>query len=146
MAESVEILRAAQRALRSRFEDFRRAFSRRDAAAYQLAIEDFSTHLRRWTLAQEQVLLPALARVPIPGRDAQRELRLELVQVRELTRFLREQLAQSAPLSDTIGLVENLDRRLTAHEKELESVYFGAAATALREEEWDALRRAAPAD
>lgn len=146
MAERIEALRAAQAALRSRFEDFRGAFGRRDAAAYRLAIDDFSSHLRRWTLAEEQVLLPALLRAPIAGRDAQRELRLELVQVRELTRFLREQLDRSAPLSDTIGIVENLDRRLTAHERELDSVYFEAAAAVLRDEEWDALLMAAPAD
>ncbi len=146
MQDRDRALHAAQRALRSRFDDFRSAFERRDEAAYRVAIEDFSTHLRRWTLAEEQVLLPALLRAPISGRDAQRELRLELVQVRELTRFLQDQLARSASLSDVIGIVENLDRRLSAHERELESVYFSAASAVLRDEEWDALLTAAPID
>ncbi|MEO8189269.1 MAG: hypothetical protein ABI682_02920 [Acidobacteriota bacterium] len=139
-------LRAAQRALRSRFDDFRSAFERRDEAAYRVAIDDFVTQLRRWTTAEERTLLPALVRAPIENRDTQRELRLEFVQLRELGRFLLEQLTRSAPLSDVLGLVENLDRRLAAHESELDSVYYEAAVGVLRDEEWKALLESAPSD
>lgn len=142
----LEELRTAQRAIRSRFDDFRGAFGRRDDAAYRVALLDFDEHLRRWTLAQERTLLPALSRVQIPGRDSQRELRLEYVQLRELARFLLDQVSKRAALADVLGLVENLDRRLAAHEAELQAVYFPTAAPALRPEEWEALRSAAPRD
>ncbi|MEP7132758.1 MAG: hypothetical protein ABI914_06315 [Acidobacteriota bacterium] len=139
-------LRAAQHALRSRFNDFRAALERRDEAAYRVAIDDFVAQLRRWTAAEEKTLLPALLRAPIENRDTQRELRLEFVQLRELGRFLLEQLTRSAPLSDVLGLVENLDRRLAAHESELDSVYFEAAASVLRDDEWKALLESAPSN
>src|SRR5215470_8784115 len=77
------MLRAAQAALRSRFEDFRQALERRDGPAYRLALADFHDALGRWTAAEEQALVPALLRSPIPGRDARRELTLEFVQPHE---------------------------------------------------------------
>jgi len=92
----------------------------------------------------ESALLPALLRSGLGGPGPARELRLECVQLRELTRFLASQLAQRAALSDVLGLAENLDRRLAAHESEMERVYFPAAAAALTEEEWIALAAAAP--
>lgn len=137
-------LRAAQGGLRARFDDFRAALERRDEAAYRVAIDDFVGQLRKWTAAEERTLLPALVRSPIGDRDAQRELRLEFVQLRELGRFLIEQLTRSAPLSDVLGLVENLDRRLAAHERELDTVYYEAAAAVLRDDEWTALLDEAP--
>lgn len=137
-------LLAAQRTLRSRFDDFRRAFERRDRAAYELALRDFESELRRWTAAEERVLLPALARVGVPGRDPQRELKLEYVQARELTRYLLEQVSQGGAVADIVGLVENLERRLAAHEAEMERVYYPAAAPALTPEERAALMQAAP--
>jgi hypothetical protein len=133
-----------QRILRSRFEDFRKALVRRDRAAYELALRDFEGELRRWTEAEERVLLPALARVGVPGRDPQRELRLEYVQVRELTRYLLEQVSKSGAIGDILGLVENLDRRLAAHEAEMERVYYPAVASVLSPEERAKLAEAAP--
>ncbi len=133
-----------QRILRSRFEDFRRALARRDRAAYELALRDFEGALRRWTEAEERVLLPALARVGVAGRDPQRELRLEYVQLRELTRYLREQVSNSGAIGDILGLVENLDRRLAAHEAEMERVYYPAVASVLSPEERANLAEAAP--
>jgi hypothetical protein len=135
---------AAQRALRSRFDDFQAAFERRDAAAYRLALSDFERHLRLWTLTGEAALLPALRRAPLPDRDTEREVRLEYVQVRELTRYLREQVEAGAPLADLLGLVENLERRLAAHQSGMEGVYYPAAADLLTEAEWKALSEAAP--
>lgn len=139
-------LAAAQAALRSRWTDFRRAFERRDGAAYRLALDDFSRNLRRWTQAEERSLLPALSRSAEAPRDAPRELRVELVQVRELTRFLLEQVGSHSQLADVLGLIENLDRRLAAHESQLVSQYFPAGASSLTEEEWRDLRENAPRD
>lgn len=141
---SEDDLLAAQKGLRSRFDDFRHAFDRRDDAAFRLALVDFHDHLRRWTVAEERALLPALARASIPGRDPQRELKLEYVQIRELTRYLLTQVVEHAPLADVLGLVENLERRLAAHESEMTKVYYPTAAPLLTREEWHVLTEAAP--
>ena len=143
MTSEQELL-AVQKGLRGRFEDFRRALDRRDDAAYRLALTDFHEHLRRWTAAEERVLLPALARVYFPGRDPQRELRLEYVQIRELTRYLLSQIDEHASIADVLGLVENLERRLSAHEAEMENVYYPSAAPLLTPEDRRLLKEAAP--
>ena len=135
---------AAQSGLRSRFEDFRHALDRRDEAALRLALMDFHAHLLLWTTAEERVLLPALERTTFPGRDPQRELKLEYVQIRELTRYLLSQIEGHAPIADVLGLVENLDRRLSAHESEMENVYYPCAAPILTSEEWRLLTEASP--
>lgn len=140
----MEELLAPQRVLRSRFDDFRGALERRDRAAYELGLRDFEAALRSWTQAEERVLLPVLARVGVPGRDPQRELKLEYVQVRELTRYLLEQVGKGAAIGDILGLVENLERRLTAHEGEMERVYYPAAGPALTESDRRLLAAAAP--
>ncbi|MDQ6891293.1 MAG: hypothetical protein M3167_01250 [Acidobacteriota bacterium] len=143
---TAEELATAQRALRARWVDFRGALDRRDDAAYRMAFQDFATHLRRWMTAEERILVAALARAPDVMRDAPRELKVEIVQIRELTRFLLEQFASLSPLADILGLVDNLDRRMTAHEDRLISEYFPGAVVALTAEDWTALREAAPAD
>jgi hypothetical protein len=144
-ATALASLLAPQRALRSRFDDFRQALTRRDRAAYELALRDFEGALRRHTLAEESALLPALARAGVPGRDPRRELKLEYVQVRELTRYILDQVGKNAPLGDILGMVENLDRRLAAHETEMERVYYPAALPVLTDAECRALAEAAPA-
>ena len=143
MREEADLLRV-QRSLRSRFEDFRRAFDRRDSEAYRVALADFHACLRRWTEAEEAALLPAVQRAGVPGREPRRELRLDCVQVRELTRFLHEEVSRGAPLPDLLGLIENLARRLAAHESEMAEVYFPAASPPLTPEEWSTLESAAP--
>jgi hypothetical protein len=141
----LEQLLAPQRLLRSRFDDFLRALGRRDRAAYELALRDFEASQRNWTQAEERLLLPVLSRVGVPGRDPQRELKLEYVQIRELTRYIVDQVSRNSPIGDVLGLVENLDRRIAAHEAEMEQVYYPAAAPALSEAERLAFSRAAPA-
>ena len=143
---SEDELLAIQKGLRSRFDDFRQALERRDEAAYRLALTDFHEQLRRWTAAEERVLLPVLARAYFEGRDPQRELRLEYVQIRELTRYLLFQIDEHAPIADVLGLVENLERRLKAHDSEMENVYYPSAAPLLTSEEWRLLTEAAPPD
>jgi hypothetical protein len=144
-AQILDFLLSAQRALRSRWDDFRQAFERRDGAAYRVALLDFLENLRRWTAAEENALLPALARTSIAGRDSQRELKLEYVQIRELTRYLQSQIAEDAPLGDILGIVENLERRICAHQSEMENVYYPAASTLLTRDEIRLLADAAPA-
>lgn len=138
------MLLSGDRALRARFDDFRGALTRRDEEAYRVALTDFNGALRRWTEAQERALLPALSRVSIAGRDAQREVRLEYVQLRELTRFLLSQLIERRPLADVLGLVDNLERRLASHEAEMEKVYAPRAAPVLTPAERKILDEARP--
>ena len=146
MERSTKGLREAQAGLRSRFDDFRKALDRRDEEAYRFALTDFHDCLRRWTEAEEKALLPAILRTPIPGRDPQRELRLEWVQLRELTRYLLSQINDHAPMGDILGFTENLARRFAAHESDLQNVYYPAAASALTAAEWAILTAAAPRD
>ena len=144
MTRSVEWLLDGQRALRDRFDDFAGAMRRNDKTALDVALFDFEQHLRRWTEAEETALIPAVARVEIPGRDPRRELRLEYVQLRELTNFISRGRADKAQPSELLGYVENLDRRLTAHERENRSVYYPVAAGSLTEDEWAILEAARP--
>jgi hypothetical protein len=143
MEDALALLVATQEALRSRFDDFRRAFDHRDEAAYRLALADFHDWLCRWTEAQERALLPALKRATLPERDSQRELRLEYVQLRELTRHVRMEIESHGRMADLLGLVENLSRRFDAHERENVDVYYPAAAPLLTPAERQSLEDAA---
>jgi hypothetical protein len=138
------ILLDAQRALHNRFDEFLLTLQRENATAAEIALDDFEKHFRRWTEAEEQALIPALQRAQIPGRDVRRELRLEYVQVRELTRFLLQQIREGIRLGDLAGYVENFGRRLRAHELEMEKVYYPAAESMLTPEEWAVLEKAKP--
>jgi hypothetical protein len=144
VTRSLEWLLDGQRALRDRFEDFAQALRRNDKTALDVALLNFEDNLRRWTEAEETALIPAVTRVEIPGRDPRRELRLEYVQLRELTNFIARGRADKAQPSELRGYVENLDRRLTAHERENRSVYYPAAAANLTEDEWAVLEAARP--
>ena len=137
-------LRAVQRSLAARFEDFRQALARRDEEAYRVALADFEGALRRWTAAGEEVVVAAARRVEIAGRDPARELRLEYVQLRELARYLRTLVGERARIADVLGITENLSRRLAAHGRDLEEVYYPACAPVLTVDDWRALGAAAP--
>lgn len=136
---SEEWLLEGQRALRDRFDDFAQALRRNDKTALDVALDDFERHLRRWTEAEEKALIPAVTRAAIEGRDPRRELRLEYVQIRELTNFISRGRADKVQPSELLGYLENLNRRLTAHERENSKVYYPVAARALTEEEWGVL-------
>jgi len=144
LTRSLEWLLDGQRALRDRFDDFAGALRRNDKTALDVALFDFEQHLRRWTEAEEKALIPAVSRAEIPGRDPRRELRLEYVQIRELTNFIARGRADKAQPSELRGYVENLDRRLATHERENRSVYFPVAARSLTEDEWAILEEARP--
>jgi hypothetical protein len=141
--DALALLDGAQAALRARFDDFLGAFGRRDEAAYRLALSDFHDWLCRWTAAEEAALLAALVRARFPDRDPQRELTLEYVQLRELTRHVRMQIEARAPMADLLGLVENLSRRFDAHERGNLDVYHPAAAPLLTPAERQTLEAAA---
>ena len=89
--------------------------------------------------------MPALRRAGLADRDPRRELSLEYVQLRELTRQIRLGIENRAPIADLLGLVENLARRLEAHERGNRDVYYPAAVGVLNEEETRALEDAARA-
>ena len=144
MGSQLEVLLSAQRALRSRFDDFQRALRNENGPAIRVALTDFEQHLRRWTEAEEKALVPALVRANIPGRDARRELRLEYIQIRELTRYLLQEINEGIRSTQLQGFVDNLDRRLHAHEKEMGQVYYPAGASLLTDAEWDVLQLARP--
>ena len=143
-AAGSDALLLARDALRSRFDDFRQAFGRNDRAAMEVALHDFEEQFRRWTEAEEAIPVPALVRAGIAGRDPRRELGLEYVQIRELTRYLVRQLAEGIRPPDLAGFVDNLDRRLRAHESDMERVYAPAARTALTPEERGRLAKLRP--
>ena len=140
----IETLLAAQHALRDRFEDFFRAMQRENALAAGVALDDYERHLRRWTEAEEKALIPALTRVTLPGRNVQYELRLEYIQLRELTRFLLQQLQEGIRPSHLLGYTQNLARRLQAHEQQMSDVYYPAAAPEISAGEWAVLEAARP--
>jgi hypothetical protein len=139
-------LLSAQRGLRSRFDEFRLATQRENATAAEIALADFEAAFARWTEAEENALIPALERAQIPGRDVRRELRLEYVQIRELTRFILRQIAEHIRLDNLTGYIENLDRRLRAHEQEKQNVYYPAAEKTLTGEERAILSASAPSE
>ncbi len=137
-------LLSAQQSLRSRFDEFRLAAQRQNATAAEIALADFEKHLTRWTEAEERALIPALERAQIAGRDVRRELRLEYVQIRELTRFILRQITEHIRLDDLAGYIENLDRRLRTHETEMQNVYYPTAEKVLTAEERTILEAALP--
>ena len=144
--DALALLTRAQAALRARFDDFRRALDRRDEEAYRVALRDFHERLVAWTAAEEKALLPALERAGLADRSPRRELSLEYVQLRELTAHVGREIDGRGRLSDVLGFVENLSRRLAAHERGNADVYYPAAAALLTEEERRRLEQAAPPD
>jgi hypothetical protein len=141
---SPDVLTASGRALASRFDDFRGALGRRDEAAYRMALADLLDRLVAWSGALDRVVVPTLER--IGRRDLGHELRVDLVQLRELTRHLLQEVDSHAPMSDVLGLVENLSRRLAAWLRQMSEVYGPAAIPALTKEEWAAIGAARPPD
>jgi hypothetical protein len=141
---SIATLLIGQRGLRNRYDDLLQALQRNDRPAVIVAINDFQQQLERWTDAEEKSLLPALIRNAVAGRDARRELLLEYVQIRELTRYLVRQIGEGIRSDDLSGFAQNLDRRLRAHESEMERVYYPAAVPILTPDDWTALLSARP--
>ena len=55
-----------------------------------------------------------------------------------------QQITEGIRFNQMLGFVDNLDRRLTAHEKEMGQVYYPAAAPILTDEEWQMLESGRP--
>lgn len=123
-------LRSEHRALDELFGRFLSAAWNNDAPAARAAIEAFDRELRRHTRDEEESLLipPSGHKLAAPERESgaerlSRELRLEHVQVRELSGMVVRRLSEDAALDEVRALAGSLARRWDAHttreEKEL---------------------------
>ena len=112
------------RALDELFGRFLAAAAHADLAAGRVAIAAFDDALSRHTAFEEERVIPSpppSAHKLAPGEseaDAarlHRELRLEHVQVRELSAMIRRVLEEKGDLTGANGLAGNLARRWDAH-------------------------------
>jgi hypothetical protein len=113
---------AAHRALDELFGSFLAALERQDAEGVTRAMAGFDAALRRHTAEEEEALYPApeggkLAAAPAEGAAARRarELRLEHVQIRELSGMILRLAADEGDLAGARRLAGNLARRWDAH-------------------------------
>jgi hypothetical protein len=113
---------AEHRRLDDLFGRFLAAVSAADSDASAAAIEAFDEALRRHTELEEEQLYPAslsekLAAAKDEPEEARRfrELRLEHVQVREVSGMIRRFLSEKRDLEGARRLAGNLARRWDAH-------------------------------
>ena len=109
------------------------AFAGETAAAFE-AIAAFDDALRRHTAFEEERLYPSAPphALAAPAEEDEiarrfRELRLEHVQVRELSGMIRRLLAEKQDLEAARRLAPNLARRWDAHTAREEKELFGSA-------------------
>jgi len=119
---SLETLTREHRNLDELFGRFLAAAARGEAESARRAIEKFDSELRRHTALEEEQLLPMPSghklAPPEEERDDERlvrELRLEHVQIREVSAMIVRQLAEKADLTAARALAGNLARRWDAH-------------------------------
>jgi hypothetical protein len=110
------------RSLDERFGGFLAAATGGDAAAAAEAIRAFDDGLRRHTALEEETILApspdgrlAAAADETPQQRLSRELRLEHVQIRELSAMIRRLLEEREDLAGALRLAGNLARRWDAH-------------------------------
>ena len=114
-------LEAEHRDLDARFGRFLAAATAGDASAAAALIAAFDDALRSHTAVEEEELLaPAsgklvAADVETPRERLHRELRLEHVQVRELSAMIRRLVEERGDLRGALRLAGNLARRWDAH-------------------------------
>jgi hypothetical protein len=102
-------------------ELFGRFLAAQDREAAGRAIGDFDAALRRHTELEEEHLFPAAPGEKLSSREESerdrlfRELRLEHVQIRELSGMMVRQLGVSGGAAAARGLAANLARRWDAH-------------------------------
>lgn len=126
-----ELLTRDHRRLDDLFGRFLAALQSGDAAAAREAIERFDEALRRHTALEEEHLFPEpaghkLAPAEREGESERRfrELRLEHVQVREVSGMIVRLLSEKQDLEAARRLAPNLARRWDAHtEREEREVY-----------------------
>ena len=116
------LLEREHRDLDALFGRFLSAVSNADAAAARDAIAAFDEALGRHTELEETRVIPAPAghKLAPPESEAHearlhRELRLEHVQVRELSAMIRRLLEEKSDLEGARRLTGNLARRWDAH-------------------------------
>jgi hypothetical protein len=117
-----ELLARDHRRLDDMFGHFLEAMGSEDTAAAEGAIRRFDDALRKHTALEEEHLLPALpgrtlAAAPdeSPHERLFRELRLEHVQVRELSAMIVHLLSGGGKADRARGLAASLARRWDAH-------------------------------
>jgi hypothetical protein len=98
------------------------AMSAGDAAAAGAASRAFDETLRSHTRTEEEEIFPPVPQqrlAPSLGEDSSRrlyrELRLEHVQIRELSGMIRRILSEGVRLDEIPGIAANLARRWDAH-------------------------------
>ena len=98
------------------------AMSAADAAAARAASEAFDDMLRTHTRMEEEEIFPPTPQEGLapsldedPSRKLYRELRLEHVQIRELSGMIRRLLGEGVRLEELPGLAANLARRWDTH-------------------------------
>jgi hypothetical protein len=113
---------AEHRRLDELFGGFLAAVSAADAEGSFAAIEAFDEALRRHTELEEEQLYPASLSEKLAAPEGEpeearrfRELRLEHVQVREVSGMIRRLLAEKRDLEGARRLAGNLARRWDAH-------------------------------
>ncbi len=123
------------RSIDALFGAFLAAASHGDAPAAAEAIAAFDAVLRRHTAGEEERLMPLPAggklAAPTDGEEAgerlRRELRIEHVQVRELSAMIRRLLEEQGDLTGALRLAGNLARRWDAHTGREERELFPTA-------------------
>ncbi len=125
-------LTRAHRDLDDLFGRFLAAAAAEDPAEALRAIRDFDDALRRHTAEEESSVLaaPAGHRLAPPQAESaderlHRELRLEHVQVREVSAMIRRLLEEKNDLEGARRLAPNLARRWDAHTAREERELFG---------------------
>ncbi|HEU5249507.1 MAG TPA: hemerythrin domain-containing protein [Thermoanaerobaculia bacterium] len=104
-----------------------------DRAGALRAIREFDEALRRHTRWEEEELFPAARERKLVAREEEserdrlfRELRLEHVQIRELSGMIVRQLGEGGDVRAARGIAANLARRWEAHteREEREAIAF----------------------
>ncbi|HEY6930980.1 MAG TPA: hemerythrin domain-containing protein [Thermoanaerobaculia bacterium] len=118
----LERLTAEHRRLDDLFGQLLAAMSAGDAVGARGSSEAFDDALRSHTREEEEEVFPAVSGeglVPSseesPSHRLYRQLRLEHVQIRELSGMIRRLLSEGVRLDEIPGLAANLARRWDAH-------------------------------
>lgn len=129
-------VRAEHHRLDELFGVFLGAASAGDAEAAAAAIIAFDDALRRHTVLEEERLFPPAPPgklVPSPDEDAAatlgRQLRIEHVQIRELSGMMRRLLAEARDLEGARRLAGGLARRWDAHTAREDAELLGPASS-----------------
>ena len=133
-ASLAETLTSEHRVLDELFGRFLAAVSSADVEASREAIEEFDRELRRHTAVEEERVLPAPHGHKLAPPDAEgererigRELRVEHVQVREVSAMIVRLLGERGDLDGARALAANLARRWDAHTTREERELFGSS-------------------